>query len=89
MLFTSQRGKRVWKKQMPARMISPPLLVEGGALFASVSEEACIALSLADGRQINTLFIGKDNSPIAPPFSTNGTLFIPTRDGLLAFAASK
>jgi outer membrane protein assembly factor BamB len=89
MLFTSKRGKRLWKKQLPARVNSPPLLGDDGALFAPVGEEACIALSLSDGRQINTLFIGKDNSPVASPFTAGGILFVSTRAGLLAFAATK
>jgi outer membrane protein assembly factor BamB len=89
MLFTSKRGKRLWKKQLPARVNSPPLLGDGSALFAPVGEEACIALSLSDGRQINTLFIGKGNSAVASPFAAGGMLFVSTRAGLLAFAASK
>jgi outer membrane protein assembly factor BamB len=89
MLFAQQHGKRLWKKQLPARLASPPLSGSDGALFAPIGEEACIALSLFDGRQINTLFIGKDNSVVASPLIVNDTLIVPTRMGLLAFAVSK
>jgi outer membrane protein assembly factor BamB len=89
MLLEFQKGKNVWKKQMPARLAPQPLLTYDTGLFAPIGEDVCIALSLRDGKQVNTLFIGEDNSVVASPILANDVLLIPTRIGLLAFAASK
>jgi outer membrane protein assembly factor BamB len=89
MLLEFRKGKTVWKKQMPARLALQPLLTYDTGLFAPIGEEVCIALSLRDGKQVNTLFIGQDNSVVASPLLADDILLIPTRLGLLAFAASK
>jgi outer membrane protein assembly factor BamB len=89
MLLEAQKGKTVWKKQMPARLAPQPLLTSDTGLFAPLGEEVCIALSLRDGKQVNTVFIGEDNSVVASPILAHDVLIIPTRNGLLAFAASK
>lgn len=86
LLLDTQRGKRLWKRQMPARLVAPPSLGDGIALFSPIGEEACIALSLRDGKVINSLPIGKDNSVVASPLLVGNLVFIPTRKGLLTFA---
>jgi outer membrane protein assembly factor BamB len=86
LLLEPSRGKRLWKRQMPARLAVPPSLGYGTALFSPVGEEACIALSLRDGKVINSLPIGQDNSVVASPLIVGDLVLIPTRKGLLAFA---
>ncbi|MCA1641233.1 MAG: PQQ-like beta-propeller repeat protein [Acidobacteria bacterium] len=86
LFLESRYGKRLWKRQMPARLAAPPSLDNESALFAPIGEENCVALSLRDGKVINYLSIGKDNSVIASPLLAGDRVFIPTRKGLLAFA---
>ncbi|HVG30328.1 MAG TPA: PQQ-binding-like beta-propeller repeat protein [Pyrinomonadaceae bacterium] len=89
LLLESNRGKRLWKRQMPARLAVPPSLGYGTALFSPLGEEACIALSLRDGRVINSLPIGKDNNVVASPLIVGNLVLIPTRKGLMAFAPAE
>jgi outer membrane protein assembly factor BamB len=86
LFFESRHGKRLWKRQMPARLAVPPSLGHESAIFAPIGEETCVALSLRDGRVINSLPIGKDNSVVASPLLLGDRVFIPTRKGILAFA---
>jgi outer membrane protein assembly factor BamB len=86
LLLESHRGKRLWKRQLPARIAASPSLGSGVAIFAPIGEDACIALSLRNGKVINSLPIGKDNSVIATPLLAGDFVFISTRKGLLAFA---
>jgi outer membrane protein assembly factor BamB len=86
LFLESRHGKRLWKRQMPARLAVPPSLDRESAIFAPIGEETCVALSLRDGRVINSLPIGKDNSVVASPLLLGDRVFIPTRKGILAFA---
>lgn len=86
LFLESRHGKRLWKRQMPARLAVPPSVDNESALFAPIGEETCVALSLRDGRVINSLPIGKDNSVVASPLLLGDRVFIPTRKGILAFA---
>jgi outer membrane protein assembly factor BamB len=83
-----QNGKRLWKRHLPDRLAAQPLLQEDAGLFAPVGENVCIVLSLRDGKQVNTLYLGENNSLIATPLIAGDYLLVPTRLGLLAFTAS-
>ncbi|HLL76835.1 MAG TPA: PQQ-binding-like beta-propeller repeat protein [Pyrinomonadaceae bacterium] len=87
--FLSHRnGGRLWKKQMPGRVVDAPLVSSDSALFAILGSEVCVALSLADGRQVNTLSLGEGNSVSTPPLHVGPYVIVPTRSGLIAFAPS-
>jgi outer membrane protein assembly factor BamB len=86
LLLEPHRGRRLWKRQLPARLAASPSPGSGIAIFAPIGEDACIALSLRDGKVINSLPIGKDNGVVATPLLVGDSVFIPTRKGLLAFA---
>lgn len=83
-----QNGKRLWKRHLPDRLAAQPLLQEDAGLFAPVGENVCIVLSLRDGKQVNTLYLGENNSLTATPLIAGDYLLVPTRLGLLAFTAS-
>jgi hypothetical protein len=57
-------------------------------LFAILGGEVCIALSLADGKQVNTLTLGEGNAASTQPQSVGPFVIVPTRNGLIAFAPS-
>lgn len=81
-------GKRLWKRHLPDRIAVQPLVKDGSALFAPLGEDVCVILSLRDGRQVNTLSLGNDNSVVASPIIADDYLLVPTRLGLLAFTTS-
>ena len=87
--FLSHRnGDRLWKKQMPGRVVGAPVVSADSALFALLGGEVCVALSLADGKQVNTLALGEGNSASTPPQLVGPLVIVPTRNGLIAFAPS-
>ena len=87
--FLSHRnGSRLWKKQMPGRVLGAPLVSSDGALFTILGGDVSVALSLADGKQVNTLSLGEGNAASTRPLTAGPFVIIPTRDGLLAFAHS-
>ncbi len=79
------RGKRLWKHQLAGRLTSQPLATLDGALFTPLSGDA-VVLDLHDGKQLNSIPLGEDNSTVASPIAAGNTLFITTRHGLLAFS---
>lgn len=81
-------GDRLWKKQLPGRVAGPPLVGSDSALFAVLGGEVCVALSLSDGKQVNTLALGEGNTVSTTPQLVAPFVIVPTRNGLLAFAPS-
>ena len=79
-------GDRLWKRQLAGRIASEPLTTTDGALFTPLSSTTGVVLDLRDGRQINTLPIGEDNSITAAPVAAGKMLLITTRHGLIAFS---
>ncbi len=65
-----------------------PLTDARNALFAPLGGDACIVLSLRDGKLINTLPVGADGNTSATPLVVDNLLLIPTRQGIVAFAPS-
>lgn len=89
LFYATPRGKRLWKRLLPAKSAAPTLDGNGNALLAPLGEEACIVLSLRDGKQVNAITLGRDNEVIAAPIVCGEMLFVPTRNGLMAFAPAK
>lgn len=80
------RGSRLWKRQLSGRISSQPLTATDGALFVPLSSNSGIVLALRDGKQVNTLPIGEDNSIGASPVSVGDVVLVTTIHGLLAFS---
>jgi outer membrane protein assembly factor BamB len=87
-LLSPLRGGLVWKRQLAGRIASIPLTDEKSALFAPLGGDACVVLSLRDGKQLNTLSVGEEGNTAATPLLEGNLLLIPTRNGLIAFAPS-
>lgn len=83
--LTPARGDRLWKRQLAGRIASQPLMGGDGALFIPLSGDAGIVLDLNDGKPVNTLPLGDDNSTGAAPVAAADVLLLTTRRGLLAF----
>ena len=82
--FTSA-GTRLWKRQMPGRISSQPLMIRAEALFTPLSGSAGVVLELRDGKQVNTLPVGEEISNSASPIAVADTVLLTTETGLLAF----
>lgn len=80
------RGSRLWKRQLAGRIAAQPLAAADGALFTPLSGDTGVVLDLRDGKQLNSIPIGEDNSTAASPVVVEDVLFVTTRQGLLAFS---
>lgn len=87
-LLSPRRGELLWKRQLSGRIAAMPLIDARNALFSPLGSDACIVLSLRDGKQVNTLPVGEDGNTSATPLVAGNLLLIPTRQGLVAFAPS-
>ncbi|HEX8129449.1 MAG TPA: PQQ-binding-like beta-propeller repeat protein [Pyrinomonadaceae bacterium] len=87
-LLSPRRGELIWKRQLAGRIAALPLIDTRSALFAPLGGDACVVLSLRDGKQLNTLPVGEEGNTGATPLVADNLLLIPTRRGLTAFAPS-
>jgi outer membrane protein assembly factor BamB len=87
-LFSLNTGRHLWRRQLPGRIAAPPVTASDGALFTPLSSDSAIVLSLRDGKPVNTLSIGEENSSAASPISAGQLVFVTAPHGLLAFAGS-
>ena len=81
----SSAGTRLWKRQMPGRISSQPLMGRAEALFTPLSGSAGVVLELRDGKQVNTLPVGEAISNSASPIAVADAVLLTTETGLLAF----
>jgi eukaryotic-like serine/threonine-protein kinase len=82
----SLAGARLWKRQLPGRISSQPLVKETAALFTPLSSSAGVVLELRDGRQVNTLLVGEEITTSASPIAVGDVVLITMEHGLLAFS---
>jgi len=78
-------GTRVWKRRLPGRISSQPLITHGAALFMPLSSSAAVVLESRDGRQVNLLPVGEEITTSASPIAVGDVVLLTTEHGLLAF----
>jgi len=81
----SSAGARLWKRQLPGRISSQPLMTNTDALFMPLSSSAGVVLELRDGRPVNSLPIGLEITSSASPIAVGEVVLLTTQQGLLAF----
>jgi eukaryotic-like serine/threonine-protein kinase len=86
-LLSFRKGALVWRRQLPGRISSRPITASDGALFTPLSTDSAIVLGLRDGKPVNTLALGEDNSSSAAPITVGDLVLITTPHGLQAFAS--
>jgi len=86
-LLSFSRGALIWRRQLPGRISSRPITAADGALFTPLSTDSAIVLGLRDGKPVNTLALGEDNSSSAAPIVVGALVLITTPHGLQAFAS--
>ena len=85
-LLSANRGSLIWRRLLPGRISARPITAPDGALFTPLSTDSAIVLGLRDGKPVNTLSIGEENSSSAAPIAVNNLVIVTTPHGLLAFA---
>ena len=85
-LLSASNGSLIWRRLLPGRISARPITVLDGALFTPLSTDSAIVLGLRDGKPVNTLSIGEENSSSAAPIAVNDLVLVTTPHGLLAFA---
>lgn len=88
-LLSLNKGALIWRRQLPGRISSRPVTAPDGALFTPFSTDSAIVLNLRDGKHLNTLSLGEENSSAAAPIVVRNLVLITTPHGLLAFAAPR
>jgi outer membrane protein assembly factor BamB len=81
----SLAGTRLWKRLMPGRISSQPLMTGDEALFMPLSSSAGVVLEMRDGRQVNSLPVGDEITTSASPIAVGEAVLLTTDRGLLAF----
>jgi outer membrane protein assembly factor BamB len=81
----SLAGTRLWKRQLPGRISSQPLVTQAEALFMPLSSPAGVVLELRDGRPVNSLPVGGEITTSAAPVAVGQVVLLTTDQGLLAF----
>jgi outer membrane protein assembly factor BamB len=84
--LSRQKGKKLWKRQLPGRVTARPLVLDEDVLLSPLAGDECVVLSLQDGRKINSVYVGEDNNSEADPLLSGDLLFLTTRKGVLAFS---
>lgn len=85
----SLTGARLWKRRLPGRISSQPLVTKLGALFMPFTSSAGVVLELRDGKQINSLPTGEEIATSASPVAVGKVVLLTTEHGLLAFATPR
>lgn len=88
-LLSLKHGSVRWRQLLPGRVPARPVTALDGALFTPLSTDSAIVLGLKDGKPVNRLLIGQENSSSAAPVVVQDTVFLTTAQGLMAFAASR
>lgn len=81
----SLAGKGLWKRRLPGRISSQPLVTHEAALFMPLSSSAAVVLELRDGRQVNLLPLAEEITASASPIAVGEVVLLTTEHGLLAF----
>ena len=81
----SLAGAKLWKKQLPGRISSQPLVGRTGALFTPLSSSVGVVLEIRDGRQVNSLPVGEEITTSASSIAVGNTVLLTAEHGLLAF----
>jgi outer membrane protein assembly factor BamB len=87
-LLSLRHGSVRWRQLLPGRIPARPVTALDGALFTPLSTDSAIVLSLKDGKPVNRLQIGEENSSSAAPVVVQETVFLTTAKGLMAFSPS-
>lgn len=81
----SSAGARLWKRQLPGRISSQPLITNMDALFMPLTSSAGVVLGLRDGRPVNSLPVGLEITSSSSPIAIGNVVLLTTQQGLLAF----
>lgn len=88
-LLSLRHGSVRWRQLLPGRVPARPVTAADGALFTPLSTDSAIVLSMKDGKPVNRLQLGQENSSSAAPVVVQEIVFLTTAQGLMAFSPSR
>lgn len=88
-MLSLKNGSVRWRQLLPGRVPARPVTGSDGALFTPLSTDSAIVLSLKDGKPLNRLQIGEENSSSAAPVAVDQTVLLTTPHGLMAFSPNR
>jgi outer membrane protein assembly factor BamB len=88
-LLSLRHGSVRWRQLLPGRVPARPVTAADGALFTPLSTDSAVVLSLKNGKPVNRLMIGQENSSSAEPVVVQEIVFLTTAQGLMAFSPSR
>ncbi|HST50868.1 MAG TPA: PQQ-binding-like beta-propeller repeat protein [Pyrinomonadaceae bacterium] len=84
--LSPENGDKLWKRQMAGRVEAQPLVLGDGVLLSPLAGDECVVLSLEDGREVNSIYVGEDSNSGTSPLLLGNFLLLTTRKGLYAFS---
>jgi len=84
-----KNGDVLWRQLLPGRIPARPVIASDGALFAPLSTDTAIVLSLKNGKPLNTLQLSEENNSSAAPIITSDRVVLTTPHAVMAFAANR
>lgn len=86
-LLSSSTGKRIWKRKMPGRTFTRPLIKGDFAVIANLSEPEAEIIELKKGGIVNRLFLEPENFFNGSVFFLDDSLVFSTVKGLTRFTS--
>lgn len=84
--LSPENGDKLWKRQLPGRVEAQPLVLGDVVLLSPIAGDECVALSVEDGREVNSIYVGEDGNIGTSPLLFGNLLLLTTRKGLYAFS---
>jgi len=84
-----KNGDVHWRQLLPGRIRARPVTASDGALFAPLSNDTAIVLSLKNGKPLNSLQLSEENNSSAAPIITSDRVVLTTPHAVMAFAANR
>jgi len=84
--LSPENGDKLWKRQLAGRVEAEPLVLGDEVLLSPLSGDECVILSLEDGREVNSIYVGEDGNSGSSPLLLGKLLLLTTRKGLYTFS---
>jgi len=84
--LASRNGDVEWKKRLTARVLQIGKTLDRFALTTGFEEHSAVFIDLSSGKVAGQVVFAEDESPVAPPFSVNGLIFVLTDKAAYAYS---
>ena len=84
-----ENGKRIWKKRLSGRVITPPLIYDKFVLITSIGENRLSILDLVTGRLVNQILVPETEFIQNQPLIVNDKLILSTLNHLYFYSENR